>query len=143
MALDPLTSSILLNVVGCFTCERKDGRSLSDVRLIDFFSTPPFRINLPPYILYACFREISIDTKSSMASSRTPISKISESKRTSCCGLSHHNAAIVGAFLTLANGIVTLVTGMEGLLHGSVLVYDRYVVQTTIGSTIVFLALVL
>ena len=47
------------------------------------------------------------------------------------------------AFLTLANGAVTSVAGVEGLLYGSVLVYDQHVVQTAIGSTIVFLALAL
>jgi len=78
-----------------------------------------------------------------MASSRPPLSQISESKRTPCCGWSHHNAAIVVAFLTLANGAVTAVAGVEGLLYGSVLVYDQHVVQTAIGSTIVFLALAL
>ena len=31
VALHPLRSSVLFNVVGCFTCERKDGRSLNDV----------------------------------------------------------------------------------------------------------------
>lgn len=78
-----------------------------------------------------------------MAPLTTQKNQFSKVERRCCCGWSHQNAAIIVAFLTLANGAVTLVAGIEGFLYGSALVYDQFVVQTATGSTIVFLALAL
>lgn len=89
------------------------------------------------------FLEVSTSAKSSMTSPTTQKSKVSNAERNSCGGRGYQNAAIIVAFLTMANGAVTLVSGVEGLLYGSTLAYDQHVVQTISGTIIVFLALTL
>lgn len=115
--------------------------------LIDRFRTPSFRANLPP--LYSTvpfgvvvFRSLS-KCKSIMESSSTKDEEIYKGKRNSCCGWGHKNAAIIVAFLTLANGAVSVVAGVEGLLYHSILDDDHYVLQTVAGSITVFTAFAL
>lgn len=78
-----------------------------------------------------------------MESSSAKDEEIYKGKRNSCCGWGHQNAVIIVAFLTLANGAVSLVAGVEGLLYHSVLDDDQHVLQTVAGSITVSTALTL
>lgn len=78
-----------------------------------------------------------------MESSGAQDKEIHQLKRSTCCGWGHQNAAIIVGFLTFANGMVTMVSGIEGLVYGSSILNDQNVLEAATGSGIAFSALAL
>jgi hypothetical protein len=53
------------------------------------------------------------------------------------------DAALLATFLTLTNGAGTLIAGIETFARGGKLLSGEAMIQTTVGSTVFFLSLVM
>ena len=60
-----------------------------------------------------------------------------------CSAWYSHNAAIVATFLTMSNGAGILISGIESFAFGGRLVIEEAVIETLVGSIVIFFSLLI
>ena len=121
---------------------RKEYLAISITRTSSFSCTPPYSRSFG-YVYISIEPFVHLPHSHSLMMGHTEKDTESRSKWRWCGAWYSHNAAIVATFLTMSNGAGILISGIESFALGGRLLIEEAVIETLVGSTVIFISFLL